>query len=56
MCIFCAEAVKICAATSEYMYFFYVEDCVGASGNISMFFQEHATASKKILTTASEIY
>ena len=48
MCIFCAEAVKICAAASEYI-FFYVEDCVAASGNISMFFKERATASEKIL-------
>ena len=31
------------------IYFFYVEDCVAASGNISMFFKERATASEKIL-------
>ena len=30
--------------------------CVAASRNISMFFNERATASEKILTTASEIY
>ena len=30
--------------------------CVAASTNISMFFNERAAASKKILTTASEIY
>ena len=36
--------------------FFYVEDCVAASGNISMSFKERAAASEKILTTASEIY
>ena len=30
--------------------------CVAASRNISMFFKELATASEKILTTASEIY
>ena len=34
--------------------FFYVEDCVAASGNISMFFKECAATSEKILTTASE--
>ena len=28
--------------------FFYVEDCVAASGNISMIFKESATASEKI--------
>ena len=33
--------------------FFQVEDCMAASRNISMFFNEH-TASEKILTTASE--
>ena len=36
--------------------FFYVEDGVAPSGNISVFFKEHAAASEKILTTASEIY
>ena len=36
--------------------FFYAEDCVAASENISMFFNERAAASEKILTTASEIY
>ena len=30
--------------------------CVAASRNISMFFNERAAASEKILTTASEIY
>ena len=34
------------------LIFFYVEDCVAASGNISMFFNEHAAACEKILTTA----
>ena len=34
------------AAASEYT--FYVEDCVAASGNISMFFNERAAASEKI--------
>ena len=29
--------------------FFYVEDCVATSGNISMFFKEPAAASEKIL-------
>ena len=28
--------------------FFYVEDCVAASGNILMFFNERAAASEKI--------
>ena len=36
------------------LIFFYVEDCVAASGNISMFFNEHAAACEKILTTAFE--
>ena len=31
------------------LIFFYVEDCMAASGNISMFFKERATASEKIL-------
>ena len=30
--------------------------CVAASRNISMFFNERAVASEKILTTASEIH
>ena len=30
--------------------------CVAASRNISIFFNERAAASEKILTTASEIY
>ena len=33
-------------AASEYI--FYVEDCMTASGNISMFFNERAAASEKI--------
>ena len=33
--------------------FFYVEDCMAASRNILMFFNERAAASEKILTTAS---
>ena len=44
--------MKACAAASEHI--FYVEDCVAASGNISMFFNEHAAACEKILTTAFE--
>ena len=47
VCIFCAETVKIMRLF--WIYFFYVEDCVAASGNISMFFKERATASEKIL-------
>ena len=31
------------------LIFFYVEDCMVASGNISIFFMERATASEKIL-------
>ena len=40
------------------LIFFYIEDCVAASINISLFFKERAAASKKILrkTTVSEIY
>ena len=38
------------------IYFFNVEDCVAASCYISMYFNERAAASEKILTTASEIY
>ena len=52
MCIFCAETVKICATASERKCaadIFYVEDCVAASGNISMFFNERGAASEKIL-------
>ena len=53
VCIFCAETVK------ENLHlllniFFYVKDCVAASRNISMFFEERAAASEKILTTVSE--
>ena len=32
----------------------YVEDCVAASRNISMFFKERAAAFENILTTASQ--
>ena len=50
-----------CATASEHIFwrlllkenvqliFFYIEDCVTASGNISMFFKERAAASEKIL-------
>ena len=56
-CIFCAETVKICAAASEHIFwrlllkenvqliFFYIEDCMTASRNISMLFNERAAAS-----------
>ena len=48
--------VRLLLKENVQLIFFYVEDCVAASGNISMFFNERATASEKILTTASEIY
>ena len=38
------------------LIFFYVKGFVAASGNISIFFDERAAASKKILTTAPENY
>ena len=38
----------------QHIVLLYVEDCVAASRNISMFFKERAAASKKILMTASE--
>ena len=41
-----------CATASERKCaadIFYVEDCMAASGNISIFFKERATASEKIL-------
>ena len=53
VCIFCAETVKENLQLLLNI-FFYVEDCVAASRNISMFFEERAAASEKILTTASE--
>ena len=31
------------------LIFFYVKDCMAVSGNISIFFEECATASEKIL-------
>ena len=37
-------------------YFLFLSKCVAAPGNTSMFFNECAAASEKILTTASEIY
>ena len=52
VCIFCAESVKIVRLLlkeNEQLIFFYAEDCTAASGNISMFFKERATASEKIL-------
>ena len=59
---FCAETAKIVRLLLKenvqppLNIIFYVEDCMAASGNISMFFKECAVASEKILTTASEIY
>ena len=47
--IFCAETVKNIVQLLL-IIFFYVEDCVAASGNISMFFKERAAASEKILS------
>ena len=52
MCIFCAETVKIVRLflkENVQLIFFYIEDCVTASGNISMFFNERAAVSEKIL-------
>ena len=45
--IFACACVCVCVC---------VRVCVAASTNISIFFNERAAASKKILTTASEIY
>ena len=51
---FCAETVKIvqlllnifCVEIENVqLIFFYIEDCMAASGNISMFFKERAAAS-----------
>ena len=53
VCIFCAETVKENLQLLLNI-FFYVKDCVAASRNISMFFEERAAASEKILTTVSE--
>ena len=38
----------------QHIVLLYVEDCVAASRNISMFFKERAAAFEKTLTTASE--
>ena len=46
--------VRLLLKENVQLIFFYVEDCVAASRNISMFFKERAAASKKILMTASE--
>ena len=48
VCIFCAETVKKFVQLLLNI-FFYGEDCVATSGNISMFFKERADASEKIL-------
>ena len=53
VCIFCVEIVKENLQLLLNI-FFYVKDCVAASRNISMFFEERAAASEKILTTVSE--
>ena len=51
--ILCRNRERKCAAASEYI--FYVEDCVAASRNIAMFFNDRATASERYQwTTASE--
>ena len=55
MYILCRNRERKCAAACEYIYF-YVEDYVAASRNISMLFKERAATSENILTTASEIY
>ena len=46
--------VRLLLKENVQLIFFYVEYCVAASGNISMFFNERAAAFEKILTTASE--
>ena len=46
MRIFYAETVKICTTASEHN--FYAENCVAASGNISMFSKERTATSEKI--------
>ena len=38
----------------QHIVLLYVEDCVAASRNISMFFKKRAAAFEKILTAASE--
>ena len=50
-CIFCAETVEKLLLLKEnaQLIFFYVEDCMPASENISLIFKERATASEKIL-------
>ena len=45
--ILCKNRERKCAADFEHI--FYVEDCATASGNISMYFKERATASEKLL-------
>ena len=47
VCIFCAETVKKFVQLLLTV-FFYVEDCMAANGNISMFFKERAATSEKI--------
>ena len=52
MHIFCEETMKIVQLLTKenvQLIFFYVEYCVAASRNISMFFKERATAFEKIL-------
>ena len=44
-CVFCAETVKENVKLLLNI-FFYAEDCVAASRNISMFLKEWATASE----------
>ena len=56
VCIFCEKTVGLLLKENvQLIFFFDVEDCMTASGNISLFFKERAAASKKILrkTTSS---
>ena len=46
---FMLKIVRLLLKENVQMIFFYVEDCVAASANISTFFEERATTSEKIL-------
>ena len=46
---FMLKIVRLLLKENVQLIYFYVEDCLAASGNISMFFKECATASEKIL-------
>ena len=51
----CATAPEKMLRKNVQLIFFYVGDCITASGNVSMFFKERATASGRCqCATASE--